>query len=164
MKGLLLTAALALVILISCDDGPTEPKPKYTGITETSASGPEPIGEVDPDDWLIPESDTSDRCGIGAPTSFGVYPAYPNPTDRSTNIKFTLPVKDSVVIWVDDADENKEINVLSKTLPPGTHQLTIDFEDSTAFKVKYERILRVFVETPVNDTIPTVHGDVKYEL
>ena len=62
-----------LLLIISCDNNPTNTNEYYTGITETDSSG-NLIGNIDSSDWCQFEFDYEE-----VNTDYGLNPIYPNP-------------------------------------------------------------------------------------
>lgn len=79
----LLVATLAF--LVSCGDSLN-----ITGITETDETGPEPIGNIDENDWCSNLQD-----------GWALLPAYPNPATENVsfryNLAFTFRVKLQII-------------------------------------------------------------------
>ncbi|MFA5806233.1 MAG: hypothetical protein WC879_16475 [Melioribacteraceae bacterium] len=111
MKKYFVVPLIGMLLIISCKDSSVEPELVYSGITVTNESGPEPIGNIDLDDWLQ-QWDYVDDIDL-IPTSYTVYPAYANPTKRFSKLRFALAKSDSVVIVLDDKDLNRKTTVLS---------------------------------------------------
>lgn len=156
MKKYCLLLLLSLLML-SCKEKGVDPIiEEYTGITETAENG-DVIGNVDEGDWLK-QFDVKEN---GIPLSYSVEPAFPNPTTRSTTIKFSLPMNDSVVIVLDDRAINKKTTLLSKTLPAGIHMINVDLKYGDVNMKREEAIARIFFYIPSIKNFPNVHGDIK---
>ena len=160
MKNLIIIMIFVLLIL-SCSETPTEPEIKYSGITETSSAGPEPIGNIDPDDWYYHPT------SINEPVQFSVAPAYPNPANRYTTLHFTIPKVDSVKVWLHDPMRDKEVILINQHLHAGTYEMQIDLlclidttENCENYSNLKEGIVRVFVDFNEED-IPLIHGDIQ---
>ena len=71
-----------LIFMLNCGDSLN-----ITGITETDETGPDPIGNIDENDWCPPQhSGTGEVIRI----EDGLYPAYPNPTNNGTILLFEI--------------------------------------------------------------------------
>jgi hypothetical protein len=159
MKKYLVILLFGMLLLISCNDTSVDPELDYNGITETNDSGPEPIGNIDKDDWL--EQYDLIRDGISIPLSYAVYPAYPNPTTRFSKLRFALPKSDSVLIILDDKAINKRTTIFTQKLAAGIHEITIDLFYGDPEMKREEGIVRLFFQIPTLKTFPQVHGDIK---
>ncbi len=98
-SGLILTIALSVLLLISCGDALN-----ITGITETDETGPEPIGNVDEDDWCS-------NSTTGGTTEWAIFPAYPNPTNGEVTIRIFLNHRFWVKLQIINKDD-KVIRIL----------------------------------------------------
>lgn len=159
MKKNFLLLLFVMIQLISCNDASVGPELFYDGITETNEEGPEPIGKIDKDDWLEQYDLVTD--GISLPISYSIYPAYPNPTNRYSRVRFTLPKSDSVVIVLDDRALNKKTTILSQKLAAGIHEIMIDFKYGNSEMKRDETVTRLYFEIPTLNSFPNVHGDIK---
>jgi hypothetical protein len=123
-------------MLSGCNkENPVEVEKGFTGITETGPDGPEPIGNIDPDDWLL-QFDYSPNDTTPAVLSLSVDPVYPNPTQRFTTLSFAIPTSDSVVIWLEDKPEGKDTILLSSKLKAGIYTLLIDLFYGNDFYIR----------------------------
>ncbi len=149
-----------LFTLNNCSkDNPVEPESKYSGITHTGEGGPEPIGEVDPDDWFYGNDSTI--SGISIPAGYCVWPAYPNPTARYTTIKIALTRQDSVKVWIDDPMSNKKTVIVNRNLLAGVHEFLVDLNYGDDNFVRKTGIVRVFFDFFSISDIPLIHGDIQ---
>ena len=153
---------LLMMLFYSCSDNknnPIESSDIYSGITVTGPESPEPIGTIDPDDWLIP---TVIHIPLG-PSEYAVRPAYPNPTSRFTSIEYTVPTQDSVYIWIDDRPENKKVIIVSEYQAVGWYSVKIDLLYGSDSIKRKEGIIRLFFSFPNNLNFKTVHGDIEFK-
>ena len=149
-----------MFLLIGCsENSPNESEKNYSGITRTSADNPEPVGEIDPDDWYY-QPDTS-AGGVTIPTTYSVWPAYPNPTTRYTTVRFSMPQLGKIKIWIDDPMANKETIILDDTYSPGIHEKTIDLFYGNDNYDRKEGIIRAFIDFISASEIPLIHGDIQ---
>ncbi len=161
MKVIILFFLSLLFLLInSCDDNPIDNLDIYSGITETAPDSPTPIGNIDPDDWLIPPLDTGI---VHIPTGYGAWPVFPNPVNRFTTFQFSVPQSDSVVIWIDDRPQNKKTILVSEFKTAGLYRLQIDLLYGDSLLVRKEGIIRLFFSIPSNANFKTVHGDIQFK-
>lgn len=151
---------LLLFLMNNCsEDNPIEPEKKYSGITRTSSASPDPIGEIDPDDWYY-EPDTS-SSGTSIPMKLSVFPAYPNPTTRYTTIRIATPQQDSIKIWIDDPMSSKQTIIVNKVLYAGVYEFQVDLNYGDDNFDRKTGIVRAFVDfTNVKD-LPVIHGDIQ---
>jgi len=153
MKNLIIIMIFVLLIL-SCSETPTEPEIKYSGITETSSAGPEPIGNIDPDDWYYHPT------SINEPVQYSVAPAYPNPATRGSTLSFVLPQLDTIKIWIHDPMRNKEAILFDQEFTSGYYSINLDFQYGDSTLTPIEGIVRVFIKFN-NKEIPLIHGDIQ---
>jgi hypothetical protein len=154
MKNIFLIILFALLIISCSEDNPTEPKKNYTGITRTSEDSPDPIGEIDSDDWY------PDTSGNGLST-YSVLPAYPNPTTRYTKIRICTPEHNSIKIWIDDPMSNKQTIIVDRVLNAGVHEFKVDLyygDDNYERKIG---VVRAFIDFVKIADIPLIHGDIQ---
>lgn len=165
MNYKLIIVIILLSLILNCGEVETFPGIEFSGITRTSEEGPEPIGEIDETDWLkqFDYNVLSEDGTITIPVSYTVYPAYPNPTSRFTNIKFAIPKRDSVIIVMIDKLENKQTVLLSKYLQAGIHILNIDLLYSNSEMIRKEGLIRIHFYIPTVNNFPEVHGDIEYK-
>jgi hypothetical protein len=124
---IVLTCILPVLLLISCKDNTVDPGP-FSGITETGITGPEPTGNVDPDDWRpIFDCASPDTGEIDIPPCTRAYPAYPNPSVGTCMFTFGLATPDSVVITLNDQPTHVAKTILARTLAAGMYAVHIDF-------------------------------------
>lgn len=160
--------AFFFLAFVSCnEENPTEPAKNYTGITRTSEASPDPIGEVDPDDWYY-STDTSDTVpsdSLGPvdvlPAKLSVYPAYPNPTTRYTRIRISLPQQDSVKVWINDPMSNKETVIVNRTLNAGVYEFQVDLNYGEDNFIRKPGIVRAFIDFINISDVPLIHGDIQ---
>lgn len=131
----LLIGCFALLSL-SCEDeriiDPTYLGEGFTGITFTG-EGPYGNGSIDPSDWCVIKMDReqlpNDSLEYALPNfSFG--PAYPNPVYHSTVLRFDLPKRMYVKIYVIDNNYNIIKNIVDDYHHAGSYQVSLTFEDS----------------------------------
>jgi hypothetical protein len=159
MKRYFVLLLFVLMLLIGCKDSSTESELVYDGVTRTNENGFEPIGNIDKDDWLGQYDLITDEVSV--PVSYAVYPAYPNPTNRYSKVRFALPKSDSVVIVLDDKILNKKTTILSQKLAVGIHEITIDLKYGNSEMKREEGIARLYFQIPSLKNFPQVHGDIK---
>ena len=159
MKYTVTLILVSFFIVQACSESISDPSKIYLGITETGPAGPEPIGNIDHDDWLE-QFDYSVVDGT-IPLSYSVSPAYPNPTTRYCNLRFAVPMSDSVVIILDDRALDKTTTILSERLNPGTYNILIDLNYGDDFLIRDESIVRLYFYIPTISVFPEVHGDIK---
>ncbi|NIP26937.1 MAG: hypothetical protein GWO38_24755, partial [Phycisphaerae bacterium] len=80
---------LSMLLLLSCGDSIN-----ITGITETDETGPEPIGNIDEDDWCSNSEE-----------GWALLPAYPNPTNGEVSIQFQINRRFWVKLQIINKDE-----------------------------------------------------------
>ncbi len=141
---------LLIILLLNCGDSFN-----ITGITETDESGPDPIGNVDENDWC------SDRV-IG----FALFPAFPNPTNGELSIQFQISSPFWVKLQIINNDkkivrllieDNIEAGENTKRAP-GTYQIRWDARDDSGNRVK-DGFYRV--EFFLNGGEFQCHGDIE---
>ncbi|MGD8778054.1 MAG: hypothetical protein PVH88_03740 [Ignavibacteria bacterium] len=151
------------LLFFGCNnDNPVEVDEGFTGITETGPEGPKAIGNIDPDDWLL-QFNYSPNDTIPPIHSFYVNPVYPNPTQRFTTLSFGIPTSDSIVVWLEDKPEGKDVTLLSSYLIAGQYQLLIDLYYGNNSYDRKEGLVRLHLEVPTRKVIPKVHGDIEYK-
>lgn len=159
MKNIFMIAFLFLTFASCSEDNPTEPVKNYTGITRTSEVSPEPIGEIDPDDWYY-EPDTSGSGNV-IPMKLSVFPAYPNPTTRFTRIRIAIPQQDSVKVWIDDPMSNKETVIVNHKLNAGVYEFQVDLNYGDDNFIRKPGIVRAFIDFINISDVPLIHGDIQ---
>ena len=157
---ILFYSTLLFLLFISCDDNGIENSEVYSGITETASDSPDPIGNIDPDDWLVPPPDTGI---VHIPMVYAAWPAFPNPANRFTTFQFAVPQSDSVVIWIDDRPQNKITTLVSEYKTAGLYSIQIDLLYGDSSLVRKEGIIRLFFSIPSNTNFKTVHGDIQFK-
>ena len=155
-KNIFTYVFLICILILSCSDSGTNPSNEFSGITRTGEGSPDPIGEIDPDDWLLP----GDIPSVGLPIEYYVMPAYPNPCNHSTTIQFSVAQRDSVNIWVDDKPEGEIILIMNSVLNPGVYSVNVDLSEPSNRK---EGILRFYFDFPLNPDFEEVHGDILFK-
>jgi len=145
----IISICILTFFIFSCsNDNPGYPSP-FSGITHTLEGGPEPVGEVDPNDWKsIPQ------------VGLVVYPAYPNPTDPFSHLKFTLNQKLFVKVELDDPVNRKIITYDERQLEPGTYQIYIDF-NYEPFQRPLDTIVRINIYAEKDGAQYSTYGDIR---
>ena len=85
-----------------------------------AANGPFRLTFVDG----IVDSPVGIEDGLGIPTEFALHPAYPNPFNPSTTIRFDLPEAAEVHLVVYDILGREVIQLVNERLEPGYRQVT----------------------------------------
>ena len=139
MKKLLIISAVFLLIN-SCSEESSMFDPTYfgdgfKGITFTAEDSPYPLKE-DPTDWCYGDSnnlfktadDTVIQVGGIPPTGYGFYPAYPNPItiNRSTKIRYSLPVSTYVYIYVINKDYKVLAILVNREHSAGSYEVSLN--------------------------------------
>jgi hypothetical protein len=99
-------------LFYSCEN-PTSPDPIYyqisntpiiTGIVRTGSDSPEPLGIIgspnEKSELSVNVAVNTSNMGSSIPKNFNMSPLYPNPTDGSISIRYSLPYKSDVSVWV----------------------------------------------------------------
>ena len=154
MKFILLLIFTIITITGCTEEKSTEPESKntFTGITETSQFGPDPIGNIDEDDWK-----PIDEIG------FKIFPAYPNPTDYRFVIRFSLQESATVKIVLDDKPMNIANTITNRKYPEGVSQLYVDALYGSPEQIRNEGIMRVYITVTTEDKEYSTYGDVEYK-
>ena len=160
MRRLILSSfVLLLLIAIGCKTKLTGPEPPviYSGITNTGPDSPDPIGNIDPDDWYYPKDST-------AQAYFYVRPAFPNPTGGWATLRYNLPTDETVKIWLDDPILKRTTILVNTLKRAGNYSISIDpsYHDSTLSHTRPDGIFRLFIQVTSNTKYPIVHGDILY--
>jgi len=136
------------VILISCKDTTTGPEP-FSGITETGDISPEPIGNVDPDDWKCisdcPKPGEPDTSSYMLPAYTCPSPAYPNPATRTCTFYYSLATKDSVVVTLNDKPEHVIMTLVAQKQLAGWYSVSIDL---SGLEPKIYRLYFIVIRPP----------------
>lgn len=118
----------SMLLLLSCGDSIN-----ITGITETQETGPEPVGNIDDDDWCSNSEE-----------GWALLPAYPNPTNGQVSIEFQINrrfwVKMQIInkdkkvvrLLIDDKIQNGE----DAKRAPGVYKVIWDARDDKGNRVK----------------------------
>ena len=169
----ILLCSLAFLI-VSCKknnvaDPPAGITTPFTGITETAPTGPEPIGNVDPDDWkpLMNCPSNPKILHVSSPVysvrndttqlppCTKIYPAYPNPASKSSTIYFSLNERDSVVITPNSTPTNVMKELIKQRLAAGTYAIQVNGSDLQP------AIYRVYITVFRQSDVLSSYGDVQ---
>lgn len=103
---------ITLLLLYSCDN-PVNQDPVYyqisnppiiTGIVRTGPDSPEPLGIIgspnEKSSISINKVSSTTNIASSIPQNFKMSPLYPNPTNGSVDIRYSLPYKSNISIWV----------------------------------------------------------------
>lgn len=152
-KFFLLIILFLFVMFLGCKENTNEPiNIKYSGITKTGANNPNPIGDIDLDDWKsLPE--------VGAE----VFPAYPNPTNGYTRFQFKCTDNDSVIVALDDPVENKYSIVYSKKIIAGYYSLDLSLTYGAITQQRKDGIVRLFFTVVRNGKNYKTYGDIEFK-
>ncbi|MFZ1684792.1 MAG: FG-GAP-like repeat-containing protein [Candidatus Zixiibacteriota bacterium] len=74
--------------------------------------------------WNSSPTDVHDDHGSGLPTSFSLYPAYPNPFNPSTAISFDLPKRAGVKLIVFDVLGREVRRLVDQEMAAGAHSVS----------------------------------------
>ena len=129
---------------------------RFIGITETSEEGPTPIGSIDSTDWMQRFDFDTDTTRY----TISVLPAFPNPTTRFTTLRYIIPAKDSIEIWLEDKYGNKRI-IKSQYVLAGRFDEKIDLLYDYNGNIREPEIYRLFFRVVTRKEIPQIKGDVK---
>lgn len=147
------------MMIIACTDINSPIFQQFSGITETSENSPDPIGNIDSTDWLPRFDYLTNDSSLGVYT-ISVKPAFPNPTARFTTIRYSIPAKDSIVIWIEDKYGNKSI-VKSEYVLAGLFDEKIDLLYDNNGNTRSPDIYRIFFKVITRKEVPLIKGDVK---
>jgi len=152
----------------SCKNNNTiQPEITFEGITETSDKGPEPIGNIDPDDWKammncssipkIGNINNSDTVGpvVTIPKCTKIYPVYPNPANKSFAVNFSLNEADSVFVTLNSSPSNVVKELVKQRLMAGAYSITVNGSDLSP------GIYRIYIFVYRASDVLTSYGDVK---
>ncbi len=114
---------------IQVDDLNPDPD-AFSGITETDMHG-FLSGAIDSTDWDLPDS--SGNGGI--PTSYGFYPAFPNPANERVALKFQLPVQSLTSIVILATVDDTIRHLVQEYMESGTHWIAWDLLDADSIRV-----------------------------
>jgi len=162
-------------LFVSCKknsvaDPPAGITTPFTGITETSPTGPEPIGKVDSSDWKplmdclsspkiahisSTESVKNDSVIETLPTCTNIYPAYPNPANKICTIYFSLNEQDSVVMTLNSTPTNVMKELVKQRLAAGTYAIQVNGSDLQP------AIYRVYITVFRLSDVLSSYGDVQ---
>ncbi|MBN2103336.1 hypothetical protein JW835_04760 [bacterium] len=119
-NSLILVSLLFISVIMKCNDSKN-----IIGITETDENGAL-IGKVDNNDWCPPNFDTNE---FNIPSSSGLYPAYPNPTNIRTSIHYALSEMGQIKILI-TLKRNRIIRTLVDEMQaPGEYIVIWDLMD-----------------------------------
>jgi hypothetical protein len=151
----------------SCKDKSTQSEKTFEGITETNSTGPTPVGNIDPDDWR-PMMDCSAspvvlRLNIpdtviqieNPPTCTKIYPAYPNPANKTFVVSFSVHESDSMVLTLNSSPTIVLRELMKQRVTTGTHSITVDGSSLPP------SIYRIYIFAFRKSDILTSYGDVK---
>jgi hypothetical protein len=160
--------SVCFVVLFSCKDKSTQSTMAFEGITETSATSWTPIGNVDPDDWKplmdCPASPNivhlsgflkRDTVTSTIPTCTKIYPAYPNPANKTFALQFSLSETDSVVLTLNSTPTNVVQELMNRRAASGTYLLYVDASNLQP------AIYRVYISVLRQSDILRSYGDVQ---
>jgi hypothetical protein len=144
MKKILLNnvCIISIAVIFSCTEKSTQTSEPFEGITETSSIGPDPIGNIDTDDWrplmdcssnpkidhaiLLQSSKGDTVIQVQVPYCTKIFPAYPNPANKSFSINFSINETDSVVVTL-NSTPTTIVNVLfQRRASAGMYSIIID--------------------------------------
>ncbi|MFX0138349.1 MAG: hypothetical protein ACFFDN_32205 [Candidatus Hodarchaeota archaeon] len=171
---------IVVFLVLSCDKKKsTEPELSYEGITETIVDSLDEYSYIiineDPDDWKLNFSPKPDFQPY-IYNKFGpkISPAFPNPTNDSLKILFSIPVQTPVSFKIIDKN-NRFIKILKEdTLEAGSYFLTWHLDDNSCKKVSADIYRCVYfwkkvVLCETQDCLSSMvveasgHGDIKVE-
>ena len=107
-KYFLLSSVIFSIFSYSCNN-PVSPDPIYyrianppviTGIIRTGPDSPEPLGIIGTPNEKSTLSYSGSPSNNALPNKYIMSSPFPNPTDYSTEIMYTLPVKSKISLWV----------------------------------------------------------------
>ena len=150
---------IILLILVNCTEINSPDQLNFSGITETSENGPEPIGNIDSTDWLPRFNYFTDDSSLGV-YSISVKPAFPNPTTRFTTLEYSIPARDSIGIWIIDKYGNKSL-IKSEYMKAGRFEEKIDLLYHENGDIRSPDVYRIFFKVITRKEVPLVKGDVK---
>lgn len=150
---------LMFILFASCNDNSLMSELFYSGITETDEVG-NLIGNFDQDDWRFPPASNSPLSPL---TSYAMWPAYPNPTNRFFTFRYAIPEASSIVVWLDDKPENKKTTIVSKDCYAGVYSIKVDLLYGNNSLKRKEGIVRLFFSIPGNTNFKTIHGDILFK-
>ncbi len=118
LSGLLLLVTLAFLVV--CSDSLN-----ITGITETDETGPDPIGNIDENDWCPNLQD-----GVA------FLPAYPNPATESISFQYKLASLFRVKLQLINKQKNVVRLLIDELQQAGTHVVRWDLLNDQGNGVK----------------------------
>lgn len=152
--------------LFSCKDPTNDTTPQleasFEGITETIEKGPEPIGSIDADDWKslmncssIPKISNATDTSTVIPKCTQIFPAYPNPANKSFAVSFSINETDSVILTLNSTPSKVVKELLKQRLLTGTYSIMVDGSDLPP------QIYRIYISVYRANDVLTSYGDVK---
>ena len=162
-----------LAVIFSCKEKSTETSIPFQGITETSSAGPDPIGNIDPDDWrpmmncssnpkiaslLLTDRARNDSViRVDIPSCTKIYPAYPNPASKSFTIEFSLSGADSVVLTLNSTPSTVIKNLAQRRFVAGTYSYYVDGSDLAP------AIYRLYITVYRQSDVLSSYGDIQIQ-
>ena len=142
--------SIILAFFLSCGDALN-----ITGITETNETGPDPIGNIDENDWCPPQQ----SIGPGGTISEedGMRPAYPNPTKNSTQLGYQIVQSTQVKLQIINKDKVIVRLLVDAIQPAGSYTVLWVLGDDKGDRVK-NGFYRV--QFFINDEFKC-HGDIQ---
>lgn len=156
-KLIVIILSIFSLVIVMCTDITSPVNQQFTGITETGEDGPTPIGTIDSTDWME-RYDYFDADS--SMYTISVPPAFPNPTSRFTTLRYFIPAKDSIEIWLEDKYGNKSI-IKSEYILAGRFDEKIDLLYDNNGKMREPEIYRLFLKVVTREAVPQIKGDVK---
>ena len=103
--------SIILALFLSCGDALN-----ITGITETDETSPDPIGNIDENDWCPPQQ--SSGTGGAISEEDGMRPAYQNPTNDSTQLPYQIVKQTRVKFQIINKDKKVVRLLETRDRPP----------------------------------------------
>ncbi|MCX7834981.1 MAG: T9SS type A sorting domain-containing protein [bacterium] len=75
---------------------------------------------------LTPVTDVRENVDITLPSEFALYPAYPNPFNPSTEIRFAVPTTSDVKLAVYDVNGREIVTLVNQRLSAGFHSVSFN--------------------------------------
>ena len=93
--------------------------------------------------------------------SIYVKPAYPNPTTRFTAVRYSVPTKDSIKIWIENEEGHKSIIRDKNFKRIGIYEEQIDLLYDESGNKREPGIYRLYFDVITQEEIPLIKGDIK---